>query len=131
MYNIHFYYIVFSFYLYKTFSVWNCDINNFLLPSHLECVYVQCTFIYVSVSVCVYEGVCLHVCVCTLYVYACMCVHVFVCVCVFVCVFECMCVCVCLYVCVCLSALMRWSHRYNINLYLCISERAYHICVSG
>ena len=34
--------------------------------------------------------------------------------------------------CVCLSALMRWSHRYNINLYLCISERAYvyfYICM--
>ena len=49
MYNIHFYYTVFSFYLYKIFSVWNCDINNFLLPRAWS------------------------VCVCTMYIYLCEC----------------------------------------------------------
>ena len=60
-------------------------------------------------SVCMYNvHTFMLVCVC-MRVCACMSVYVH-CTCMHVCVFGC--------ACVCLSALMRWSHRYNINLYV-------------
>ena len=75
MYNIHFYYIVFSFYLYKIFSVWNCDINNFLLPRAWSvCV---CTM-YIHLCEC--ECGCVRACACMSVYVHCTCMHVCVCV---------------------------------------------------
>ena len=108
--------------------VWNCDINNFLLPSRLECVCVCVCMYNLHTFMCVCEGVCLHVCVCTLHLYACVCEGV----CLHVCVLHCTCMHVCVCVCVCVCVLVCAYALFTRVKYkpLIMYKRAC-VCVSG